>query len=351
MDIMAATVYDVAAKAGVSFQLAAAVLGGKKYAHASEATRKKIFEAARELGYRSNRVASTLAGGKSKIIGVLIDSRAPESMFRILAEIEQTADRLGYRILTAQAHDNPEKLLDSYYSLKQNGVDGIISFAHDYSPLNCHLDEVLKDDPKIVFVLEAPECPCSSVDVDTAGAMQSAVAHLREQGYRKIALMLNKTDKTAPLARTGEQRIEGFAKACPEGRILYISAHPANFSSLPQDIVGIKSACRKLIGDVLIPQKFDAVIAQNDIFAAALMGQLLAEGIRIPRDFGIVGWDNLLYDELFPVPLTSVASDCNGIVESVMKILIDKINGDPEPVRIKFPLKLMIRESSMKNQI
>ena len=339
---MAATVYDVAAKAGVSFQLVSAVLGNKKYAHASEATRRKILEAACELGYRSNRVASVLAGGNSKIIGVIIDSRAPESMYRLLAEIEQAADRFGYRILTAQAHDNPEKLLDSYYSLKQNGVDAVVSMAHDYSPINCHLDEILKDDPKIVFVLEAPEYPCSSVDVDIAGGMKSAVSHLRKQGCRKIALLLNRHDERSPLSFSCEKRIEGFRQACPKGEILYTAA-------LPYNIPELKTACRKLVREVLVPRQFDAVIAQNDIFAAALMSQLQAKGISIPREFGIIGWDNLPYDELFPVPLTSVASDAGEIAGAVMKILMDKIAGNTDPVQVKIPLKLMIRESSMKN--
>ena len=98
---MAVTVRDVAAEAGVSFQLVAAVLGGKKYAHASAATGEKIREAARKLGYIPNASARILRGDASKIIGVLIDSRAPETMYSILAEIEQLADRHGYRILTA----------------------------------------------------------------------------------------------------------------------------------------------------------------------------------------------------------------------------------------------------------
>ena len=338
---MTPTIRDVASKADVSFQLAAAVLGGKKYARAAESTRKKIFSAAQELGYVPNASARILRGDASRIIGVIIDSRAPESMYRLLAEIEQAADRFGYRILTAQAHDNPEKLLDSYYSLKQNGVDGVVSMAHDYSPINCHLDEILKDDPKIVFVLEAPEYPCSSVDVDIAGGMKSAVCHLRKQGYRKIALLLNRHDEKSPLSFSCEKRIEGFKQACPKGEILYTAA-------LPYNIPELKTACRKLVREALIPRQFDAVIAQNDIFAAALMSQLQAKGIRIPQDFGIIGWDNLLYDELFPVPLTSVASDAGEIAGAVMKILMDKIAGNTDPVQVKIPLKLVIRESSMK---
>ena len=100
---MTPTIRDVASKADVSFQLAAAVLGGKKYARAAESTRQKIFTAARELGYVPNASARILRGDASKIIGVIIDSRAPESVFSLLAEIEHAADQLGYRILTAQA--------------------------------------------------------------------------------------------------------------------------------------------------------------------------------------------------------------------------------------------------------
>lgn len=341
---MSATIYDVAEKAGVSFQLASAVLGRKKYAHASAATRKRIFDAALQLNYRSNTAAVVLAGGSSKILGVIIDSRAPESVFRILAEIEGAADKLGYRILTAQAHDNPGKLLDSYHALRQNGVDGIISFAHDYSPLNCHLDDVLKDDPRIVYVLEAPEYPCSSVDVDIAAAMQDSVDHLREQGCRKIALLLNRRNESTPLSFTCVKRAEGFRKACPEGTILHTFARQ-------ESIPDIKSVCGKLLRDVLIPQHFDAVIAQNDFFAASLMNRMLAQGIRIPQDFSIVGWNDNPYNELLPISMTSVAFDAEAIAASTLKILLDKIDGNADPVQIKHPLKLVIRESSRKNRM
>ncbi|MBQ7207934.1 MAG: LacI family DNA-binding transcriptional regulator [Lentisphaeria bacterium] len=336
---MAPTIRDVALKAGVSFQLAAAVLGGKTYARAAEPTRRKIFSAARELGYVPNVSARILRGNASKIIGVLIDSRAPESMYRNLAEVEQAADRLGYRILTAQAHDNPEKLLDAYRSLRQNGVDGIVSFAHDYSQLNCHLDARLKDDPKIVFVFNAGQPGCSSVDVDIVGAMTSAVAHLRANGYRKPALVLEERSDRRTLSR--QRRIDGFTRACPEGMILY----PERGNGAD----GLAAGCRNLVREVLIPRQFDAVIAQNDNLAAVLMKQLLSAGIRIPQDFGLIGWDNLLIGECLPVTLTSLYCDEKKVASSILKILLEKIAGDPEPVRVEFPMELVIRESSSRD--
>ena len=337
------TIRDVASKAQVSFQLAAGVLAGRKYVYASEATRKRIFDAARELHYVPNANAGILRGNASKIIGVMIDSRAPDSMHGILAEIEQAADRLGYRILTAQAHDNPERLMSSYRSLKQTGVDGIISFAHDYSHLNCHLDEQLKDDPKIVFALNAPPEQCSAVDVDIAAAMQGAVDHLRSGGYRRTCLILNKPlGLDYPLTISCKKRFDGFVSACPDGEVLYLNARPDNIEDMER-------CCRELVRKKLIQSRFDSIITQNDIFASILMKLFLSDGMRIPQDLGIVGWDNLMFGSCLPVTLTSVNCDKKEIAESILKILMDKIAGNQEPVRIDFPLKLVVRESTTRN--
>ena len=339
---MAVTVYDVAAKAGVSFQLAAAVLGGKKYAHASEATRKKIFAAASELDYRSNIAASVLAGGSSKIIGVIIDSRAPETMYRILAEIEQQADQLGYRILTAQAHDNPEKLLDSYRSLKQTGIDGIISFSHDYSNLNCHLDKVLKDDPKIVFVLNTEEQNTSSVDIDFKGGMAAAVKHLRSLGCRKTAQLLVNSKSSGALASSVRKRLDGFRLSCPDGEVFFLQSPSFEASQL-------ESECERLIREKLIPGKFDSAVVVNDFVAGLLVNRLIAENVRVPHDFKVVGCDDLPVGLCCSVRLTTLRYDWKKLARTALELLLDRIAGKNGPVRTVFPMELVIRESTRKN--
>lgn len=333
------TIRDVASRANVSFQLASGVLGHRSYVYASEATRKRIFEAAEELGYVPNTSARILRGGASKILGVLIDSRAPEVFYGILAEIEQAADKLGYRILSAQAHDNPEKLMTAYQSLRQNGVDGIISFAHDYSHLDCHLDTRLRDDPKIVYVLNTSEEQRCSVDVDIPGGMAAAVAHLKAGGYRKPALILNLQTFSASCRK----RAESFARVCPEGKILTLNADDTN----PADM---EEQCSDLVGKLLIPGRFDSVITLNDYFAAAVMKCLLAEGIRIPDDMGLIGWDNLMFSEFLPVKLTSVCYDRKAVADTVLNTLLDRIAGNTDPVRISIPMNLIPRESTKKQR-
>lgn len=339
---MAVTIRDVAAEAGVSFQLVAAVLGEKKYAHASASTREKIREAARKLGYVPNVSARILRGDASKIIGVLIDSRAPESMYGVLAEIELAADALGYRILTAQAHDNPEKLMQSYYSLKQNGVDGIISFSHDYSQFGCRLDQRLREDPKIVFVLNTDEQNPSAVDVDIRNGIIAAAGHLRSQGYRKTALLLDANSDPDKQTLSCKKRLDGFRFECPDGEVFFLP-------NLDSDLIGLEKATGKLVRGKLIPGRFDSAIAINDLLAVILMNQLSHEGIRIPQDFGVVGCDNLPIGMFYPVKLTTLHYDRKDIARNVLAILQDKISGKTSPVRMNLPLELIVRESTNKN--
>ena len=335
---MTPTIRDVALKAGVSFQVAAAVLGRKKYARASESTRKKIFDAARELNYVPNVSARILRGDASRIIGVLIDSRAPESMYGVLAEIERSADELGYRILSAQAHDNPEKLLQAYHSLKQNGVDGIISFSHDYAQLGCHLDRQLKDDPRIVFVLNAPEPVGAAADVDYFSGMKTALNYLRRRGYAQTALILRGGGPEI-LTLGCQRRLEGFRQCSPDGKVFYLT--PAR-----EDLPGLERACSAFVREQVRTGHIDSVIAQDDKLALVLMRVLLSEGIRIPHDFGVIGFDNLSIDECLPITLSSLYYDKKELADSVLKILLDRIAGETAPARVVCKMKFAPREST-----
>ena len=337
---MIPTIRDVASKANVSFQLAAAVLGRKKYARASEHTKEKIFSAAEALGYVPNASARILRGGASRIIGVLIDSQAPESTYKLLAEVEHAADLLGYRILTAQAHDKPEKLLDSYHALRQNGVDGIISFSHDYAQFGCHLDRQLRDEPKIVFVLNTDEENPSAVDVDLPGAMAAATEHLRSRGYRKTALVLHGIC-LEKLTMSTRKRLEGFRRACPEGEVFVLP-------STELDIPPLEKECRTLVREKLLPGGFDSAITMSDLSAVILMNQLMAKKVRIPQDFGVIGSDDRPVGMCFPVKLTTLHFDRGKLASAALKLLLDKIAGKTEPVRITLPMKLIVRESTKK---
>ena len=339
---MEVTIRDVAAKAQVSFQLVSAVLGNKSYARASAGTREKIERAASELGYQPNISARILQGGASKLLGVMIDSRAPEETFSLLAELEHAAGCHGYRILIAQAHDDPEKLIDAYYALKQNGVDGIISLAHDYPKQDCRLDQKLKEEKKLVFVRNTHKQQHSFVDVDVAAGIETAVCHLKEQGYRNTALLLFKTDPEKDKnCRSIQERLRGFCRACPEGSVFQVPA----FTS---ETDGLENACRDLIHDEFTEKGIDAVIAQNDYIAAILMKELQSAGRLVPDDFGVVGCDNRLICQCLPVKLTTLNYDRKLVAETTIDFLLKYIGCRKTRLNAVFQPQLIIRESTLK---
>ena len=111
---------------------------------------------------------------------------------------------------------------------------------------------------------------------------------------------------------------------------------------------GLAEQCRTLIREDFPANRVDAVIAENDNLAAILMKELLAAGIRIPQDFGLVGWDNLLIGQCLPVKLTTLYYDRKEIAENTLCMLLDRINGNTASSCGPFELNLIVRESSQK---
>ena len=342
---MSPTIRDVADLANVSFQLVSAVLAGKKYARASESTRKRIFESAEKLGYVPSVSARILKGGESKVLGVLVDSRAPSVVHSLLAEIEHVADLQGYRLLVAQAHDNPEKLLASFHSLKQYVVDCILSLAHDYPLLSGKLREKLLKEKNLVFVLNTEGEESCAVDVDIEEAMARAVKHLRTQQYRKAALLITRDEKKLEaLSASCRKRVEGFRKCVPEGRILFVPDITLNEEAA-------RKVCRRLAEKDLEKESIDCVIAQNDYMAALLMKELLQCGKKIPQEVGVIGWDNLFIGECTAVTLTTFHYDRKELAECAVQKLLSRIRGEEECGKICLKLKMTVRESTQRNSL
>ncbi|MEI3004641.1 MAG: LacI family DNA-binding transcriptional regulator [Victivallales bacterium] len=129
---MAATLKEIANRAGVSVMAVSAVMNKTTSTRVSERKRAVIEQIAREMGYRSNVVARTLRGGQSRMIGILIDSCAPPSALQHPRHIESEATAGGYRILISEGHDSVDNLAAAYEKFEQYGVDGVICLAYDY---------------------------------------------------------------------------------------------------------------------------------------------------------------------------------------------------------------------------
>ncbi|MBR2873346.1 MAG: LacI family DNA-binding transcriptional regulator [Lentisphaeria bacterium] len=330
---MRVTIKEVAAEAGVSYQVVSAILGNCSYARASETTRRKVREAAARLGYAPNISARILQGRSSGMIGVLIDPLAAPNKFNVLFKLERAAVRRNCRLLVSEAHDNPGRLKEACREMCQYGVDGIIALAHSYPGTGSLLDDFDEKVP-VVPVWDILPGNYSAVVNDTAAGVAAAVIHLQHSGYKHIVMLTSNK-----LAYPGTlQRITGFRKVLPDNRIYSYD------TSDDQDLkCELAAVVKKILSDGA-----DAIVCYNDFTAAAVIRELRRNKVRVPEDMGITGFDDSPFCTVLDPALTSVAPDSEVVAENAFKLLEQRMAGNRKNVYITVPPKLKIRESSVR---
>jgi GntR family transcriptional regulator of arabinose operon len=169
------------------------------------------------------------------------------------------------------------------------------------------------------------------VGVDNRRAGYMAAAHLLNLGVSRIVYF-----GEANVANTVDARIAGFHEALRNFQIKP-DQDPA-WRGSPQD----EAFVRRLL-DTVRPE---GIICANDLTAARLMQTLMALGVRIPEDVRIVGMDDVKYDSLLPVPLTTIHQDCAGIGAVAMSTMLERVEHPELPVRdVLVPTRLVVRRS------
>ena len=323
---------DVANRAGVSPGAASVVLsGGKKSSiRVSAEKRERILAAARELNYIPNISAQTLCGYSSHTLGVLVDSEDASVRFRQLAAIEREADRHGYRLLIAEAHENPGKQLLNCRTLFQYGVDAVICHANN-------MDSGLMDLEKVIFFGAEPFSGLPSVYSDIRIGYAEAAVQFRRESRRKTVLLIGEQELKYDALRA---RRKAFGEVFPEGKVFTVSDR-ANDPESVREVFG------EFVENVLIPEGADAVIAQNDLWCMALVEEILRCGKRIPEELSLVGQDNSEFCGCRSPALSTIDPNLDAFGRAVVELALERIQHPEVPVRsIAVPTKLILRETT-----
>jgi DNA-binding LacI/PurR family transcriptional regulator len=291
------TMRDIAKAANVSVMTVSQTLNPRKSpVRVSSATQEKILQIVRELDYQPNLAAKVLAGESSHMIGILIDSMAPAVTFRILSHIEREATKSGYGLMTAEAHDNVSRLCDSYHRLLRHGVDGIISLAHDYPGEEKGLQQCFANAGKTVFI----DKPCfqssSYVELDWSSGIIEAVNHLTEQNCQRIGIIRSYGDW-----RSLQGRLDGYRQATQKKQLQqFILLQQRSYETMEV----LQSVAESV--DFIIANRLDAIFAQNDFYAAAIINELQRRHIDVPGQVAVVGYDNEFFTDFFNPGISSI---------------------------------------------
>ncbi len=327
---------DVARRAGVSRTTVSFVLNERRDVRLRPETRRRVLEAAAELGYRPHAPARQLAVGASRTLGLVLLQRPEQiAVDGLLAEtlrgLGAAAQAAGYRILVEP--DGPGGL--SYRELLAAGyVDGlVVSGPRSDDP---GLEELARAGYPIVVQGSAPDARCPSVDVDNEAGARRAVEHLLELGHVRIACITN-----APLEFTSAaQRLAGYRAALRAAGVEPEARHVAEAAFDPES--GAAALERLLDAD----PELTAVFVASDVVALGAIAAARARGRRIPDDLSVVGFDDVPLAAHFDPPLTTIRVPAHDLGLTVGRALIDRIARRPVPERTLLPIDLVVRGST-----
>jgi LacI family transcriptional regulator len=326
---------DIAARAGVSVMTVSKALRGEP--DVSAATRERIKQLARQLGYVPDSAAQGLRSRTSKMFGVVISSISNPIFTRMVRALEDHAQEAGYDLILCQSMNSPEREELCLRRLISRRVDGVfvapVYRIEQEAPVYREL--LARGTP--VVLLGHPVTFCNaftSVAPDDLLAGYNVTRHLLELGHRRIAFLSGKV--FAPWAK---ERLEGYHRAMREAGLEADDGLVYNAGSTIEDG---KAAGLQMLNEGC---QFTAVQAVNDLVAMGCAETLMGQGIKIPGEISISGFGNILASEHFRVPLTTVRQPKYRLGTAAMDIMHRLLRRDRTESR-RLPAELVAREST-----
>ena len=319
-----ATIVDVARRAGVSKSLASRALRGE--AGVSEASRHRISAAAEELGYRLNSPARALVQGASGLIGVLLNEIGNQHHTAIVEGVEACAAEQGARVILAHGSGDARKIVSQLDTFTELRVDGLI-IVSSWVPHDA-LAAVGAETPTVVVSrLLAPPDTIDTIASDDAAGARAAVTHLIASGRRSIGY-LTRSESPTSRART-DGMFDALAAADLEGRVFSVgTGRGADLGTLFRSRI-----C-------------DGLLCNNDLTAAEALRVARLEGISVPGELALIGYDNTPLAEVLRPALTSVDQPQYRMGFRAATLLVERIDGRRTPLHEQFMPRLVVRESS-----
>lgn len=299
------TLEHVAAQAQVSRALVSLVMRDEPGPSAE--TRARVLETARQLGYRPDARARSLAGQSARLIGVVFGVAATFHFDLLDGLYEAAEDRHYDLLLSALTRGRDEaKALESLHDFR---FDGLVMLGPPVAdPREAGLVPVVV----VGWHVDHPEVDIVRTSDDTG--MRLAVAHLVEYGHRRIAHIDGGPGLTA------DARRRGYLDAMAAHGL---AAHARILTGGQTQLDGQRAA-RTLLAEGDLPT---ALIAYNDDIAVAAIGLLAHEGIDVPREMSVIGWDDTEMAGLSHVDLTSVAQQPHEMARRAVERIVERCAG------------------------
>lgn len=311
---MATTVNQIAEKCGVSRTTVLRALNNQ--GRVSKETKEKILSAARELNYRPNLLARSLNHGRTMSLGVVTINVENMYFVQSLNIINKEADRHGYFTNIVVCDESLEWERKLIQGLADRQMEGIL-----ISPINKgkEFEEFLLSlHLPIVCIGNRVSDSITTVQVNEMEAAAGATELIASKGYERIVFIC------PPLAVRERQNVYVH-----ERRLLGFQTAVSRYPGIWHEVIGTEAylpEMERILRDGT--GKRTAFLCSGDSYALNVMQWSERQGLSIPRDFGLMGFDNISVLQYITPKLTTVSTNLEGVAATAVNELLQQINSE-----------------------
>lgn len=333
-----ATIHDIAEKLQITASTVSRALND--HPRISDATKKLVRKAAKELNYQPNNIAAALRNGKSYLIGVIVPTADRSFFASVVRGIEEISNKINYKVIICQSYDNFEKEVNTMDALLSARVDGVIASIGKNTETFDHFNKaILKGIPVVLFDRTTDQLEVSQVVIDDHLGAYKVVEHLIKQGCKRIAHF------TSPKkVSVFKERFRGYTDALKDyGIPLYEELIIASNLQLEDG----RTSMEKLLKLKVRP---DAVFSSSDYGAMGAMQVLKERKISIPDEVALAGFSNDPFTSFTDPPLTTVDQFSISMGNITAKLFFEQLQSDKKntPQKIVLKPELIIRGSTLR---
>jgi LacI family transcriptional regulator len=298
-----------------------------------EATKERVFAAAKELNYRPNFIARSLRSRRTFSVGVLVPEISEGYAANVMRGVESHLMHEGYFYLLASYQSKPDLLEEYLRLLEDRAVEGFILLA-------AQIDEAPKL-PTVVVSGHRRIQGVTNVIVDQDRAADLALTHLTDLGHEQIAFFHG-----APANADASYRWEAIQRVAKKMGIDILPALVRETGGANYGEAFYQEGYEQATSLIKSGKSFSALFAFNDISAIGAMRAFFDAGLKVPDDVSIVGFDDIQSASFLNPSLTTVRQPLRAIGERAGQVLLERLGGREALSEVVVEPEFIVRAST-----